>query len=324
MTLQIGIVGTGWFGRMHAEKLAATEGVRVAAFCGTSREKADEAAMPYRDAKGYASLADMLDDRKLDAVYICVPPFAHGELELALIERDIPFLVEKPIGLDLETTKRIKEAIERKGLITSVGYHFRYMESTDRARELLADRTPLMALGHWMGSMPGVGWWRRMEGSGGQFVEQTTNIVDLLRFLLGEATEVYAAYGNRFMAGAAEGVTVPDIGAVTLKLAGGEVATIANTCAIQGGHRSGLHIYTQAGVMELSHGGLLDIEASRKTEYVNKDNPYDRENAAFLHAVRTGDPSGIRSDYADAWQTHRITMAANESAATGLPVSLAN
>ncbi|MFX3634449.1 MAG: Gfo/Idh/MocA family protein [Candidatus Pristimantibacillus sp.] len=322
MTLQIGIVGTGWFGRMHAEKLAAMEDVNVAAFCATSAEKAAIAAQPYGDARGYSSINDMLDDRKLDAVYICVPPFAHGEVEMALIERGIPFLVEKPIGVNIDTPQSILEKVEQSGLITSTGYHFRYMDGTDRARQILQERSVAMALGYWMGSMPGVGWWRSMQGSGGQFVEQTTHIVDLLRYLLGEVTEVYAAYGNRIMAEKVEGVTVPDVGTVTLKLASGSVATISNTCAIDGGDRAGLHIYTDKGVLEISQNGLLDLGADRKTEYLNRTNPYDLENEAFLHAVRTGDSSRIRSSYADAWRTHEVTMAANRSAMSGLPVKL--
>lgn len=281
MTLQIGLVGTGWFGRMHAEKLASMEGVNVAAFCATSSEKAAIAAQPYRDARGYTSINDMLDDRKLDAVYICVPPFAHGEIELVLIERGIPFLVEKPIGLNIDTPQSILEKVEQSGLITSAGYHFRYMEGTDRARQILQERSIGMALGYWMGSMPGVSWWRSMQGSGGQFVEQTTHIVDLLRYLLGEVTEVYAAYGNRIMAEKEEGVTVPDVGTVTLKLASGSVATISNTCAIAGGDRAGLHIYTDKGVLEISQNGLLDLGANTKTEYLNRINPYDLENEAF-------------------------------------------
>ena len=152
------------------------------------------------------------------------------------------------------------KAIESKKLITSVGYHFRYMDGTDQARELLKDRSVGMALGYWMGGMPGVNWWRKMEGSGGQFVEQTTHIVDLLRYTVGEVSEVYAAYSDRIMSSVQEGVTVPDVGSVTLKLVNGVVATISNTCAIPAGERSGLNIYTNKGVMELSHSGLLDIE----------------------------------------------------------------
>ncbi|MGO4369806.1 Gfo/Idh/MocA family protein [Paenibacillus sp. 2TAB19] len=322
MTLNIGIVGTGWFGRMHAEKLAKLEGVKVAAFTATSQEKADQEAAKYEDARGYSSIHTMLDDRKLDAVYICVPPFAHGEIERALVERGIPFLVEKPLAADEQTPAELLKEIESKKLITSVGYHFRYMDGTSRAQELLRERTVGMALGYWMGSMPGVSWWRKMEGSGGQFVEQTTHIVDLLRYTLGEVSEVYAAYGSRIMADVEQGVTVPDVGTVTLKLVNGAVATISNTCAIPAGDRAGLHIYTNKGVLELSHGGLLDVESGRKTEYANRTNPYELENEAFLHAVRTGDVSRIRSTYEDAWLTHRVTIAANQSALTGLPVKL--
>ncbi len=322
MTLQIGIVGTGWFGMMHAEKLAKLPGVKVTAFVATNQQKADLAARRFDGARGYESIHQMLDDRKLDAVYICVPPFAHGEIEKALIERGIPFLVEKPIGVDEQLPSEILQGIQEKKLITSVGYHFRYMDGTDRAKELLRDRTALMALGYWMGSMPGVSWWRKMEGSGGQFVEQTTHIVDLLRYTVGEVSEVYAAYGDRFMSSVEDGVTVPDVGTVTLKLVGGAVATISNTCAIPAGDRAGLHIYTNKGVLELTHGGLIDTEAGRKTEYANASDPYERENEAFLHALKTGDTSQIRSTYADAVLTHNVTIAANDSARTGLPVKL--
>jgi myo-inositol 2-dehydrogenase/D-chiro-inositol 1-dehydrogenase len=322
VTLRIGIAGTGWFGRMHAEKLAAMEDISVSAFCGTSLEKAETAAKPYRDARGYDSIEAMLEDSKLDAVYICTPPFAHGEIELALVERGIPFLVEKPIGVDEATPNRIRQAIADKGLLTSVGYHFRYMDSTNHAKELLANRTPLMALGQWMGSMPGVYWWRNMETSGGQFVEQTTHIVDLMRYLLGDVNEVYAAYGDRYMASKEEGVTAPDVGTVTMKLASGAVATISNTCAIPAGGSAGLQIYTNTGVLQITGDALVDIETDQKTEYKASNNPYVRENEAFLHAVRTGDSSRILSTYEDAWETHRVTMAANESARTGLPVKL--
>lgn len=322
MTLQIGIIGTGWFGMMHAEKLAKLDGVKVAAFGATSQQKADLAAQKFEGARGYDSIHQMLDDRKLDAVYVCVPPFAHGEIETALIARSIPFLVEKPVGLDEKTPSAILKGIEEKKLITSVGYHFRYMDGTDRARELLRERTALMALGYWMGSMPGVSWWRKIEGSGGQFVEQTTHIVDLLRYTVGEVSEVYAAYGDRFMSSVKEGVSVPDVGTVTLKLAGGAVATISNTCAIPAGDRSGLHIYTNKGVLEIGHSGLTDLEAGRKTEYANRNDPYELENDAFLHAVKTGDTSRIRSTYADAVLTHKVTIAANESARTGLPIKM--
>jgi myo-inositol 2-dehydrogenase/D-chiro-inositol 1-dehydrogenase len=104
--------------------------------------------------------------------------------------------------------KIISKQVTAKKLITSVGYHFRYMDSTATALRCLQERKIGMALGYWMGNMPMISWWRKQEASGGQFIEQTSHIVDLLRYTLGEVEEVYAVYGNRVMHEKAEGVTV--------------------------------------------------------------------------------------------------------------------
>ncbi|GBF71811.1 oxidoreductase [Paenibacillus sp. 598K] len=324
MALQIGMIGTGGFAAHHARLLTAMKDVVVAAVCGTSQNKAALFAQGLPSAASYSSVSDMLDGQPLDAVYICVPPFAHGDMELELIARNIPFLIEKPLGVNLATPSTILAAIEDKKLITSVGYHLRYLDGTAKAKELLADHTPGMALGSWNGGMPGASWWRQAAGSGGQFVEQTTHLVDLLRYCLGEIVEVYAAYAlvhprNR---DAAADITVPDVGTVTLKLASGAIANLSNTCMLPVGHETELKIFTDHGVLELGPTGLKNIEATCTTQFPNRNDVYQLENEAFLHAVRTGDTSGILSTYADAWRTQQITVLANESALSGLPIKL--
>lgn len=322
MTLQIAIVGTGWFATMHADLLSRMEGVKVAGFAGTSLEKAEHLASGYAGAAGYAGVEQMLDGCRPDAVYISVPPFAHGEIEEKVIERGIPFFIEKPIGADLDVPKRVLELVREKRLLTSVGYHFRYMDGTALAREKLQQARVGMAQGYWLGDMPRVGWWRKQEGSGGQMVEQTTHIVDLLRYTAGEVTEVYAAYGLRTMHEKEEGVTTADVGTMTLKLASGAVANISNTCMLPFGHRSELHIITDQGVLELSGKGLNDIRGGTTVRTANRTNPYIAENEAFLHALRTGDTSRILSDYEDAFRTQQVTIAALASAEQGVSIRL--
>ena len=107
MTLRIGIVGTGWFSKVHADLLSSMDGVQIAAFVGTSQEKAEQAIRGYATAKAYSKVEHMLDEIKPDAVYICVPPFAHGEIESELVRRGIPFLVEKPLGTNLDRPRQI-------------------------------------------------------------------------------------------------------------------------------------------------------------------------------------------------------------------------
>ncbi|AIQ55256.1 Gfo/Idh/MocA family protein [Paenibacillus sp. FSL R7-0331] len=322
MTLNIGIVGTGWFSKVHADLLAGMEDVNLAAVCGSSKAKGEEMARPY-GAEGYGEITDMLDAHKLDAVYICVPPQSHGAIERALIKREIPFFIEKPLGSSTEIPASLLQEIKEKNLLTSVGYHFRYQENIQRLKAALAGDKVGMIVGQWMGGMPGVAWWRNQEQSGGQFTEQTTHIVDLLRYLSGEVTEVYGLFGNRIMHEKHDGVTVADVGTVSLKLASGVIANISNTCVLPDGvGRSGISFYNDNGLLDWNPERLLESRGGSSEEYVNTGNPYLRESEAFLHAVRTGDRSRILSDYEDGYKTLKVTCAAFESAQSGLPVKL--
>ncbi|MNI33284.1 hypothetical protein D3C73_872250 [compost metagenome] len=171
--------------------------------------------------------------------------------------------------------------------------------------------------------MPLVPWWRNQEGSGGQFIEQTTHIVDLLRFALGDIDEVYAAYANRVMSSQHENVTVDDVGTVTLKLKSGIIANISNTCLLpQGISRTSLAFYTGQGLIDWNPNRLEVVNKEGTTEHTDPRDAYLIENSAFIHAVRTGDTSQILSDYSDAWKTHLVTCAALESARSGLPVRI--
>ncbi|PAF21222.1 oxidoreductase [Terribacillus saccharophilus] len=323
MTLKIGMIGTGWFSRKHADILLKMDGVQIQAICGTSKEKAAAMASDYEGANGYDQYVEMLDAEELDAVYIVTPPMVRGEMELELIGRGIPFLIEKPLGTEDKIPAKVLERMNESSLITSVGYHFRYSDSVQRLKENINGQKLGMVLGKWMGEMPMVSWWRDQEKSGGQFIEQTTHIVDLLRYVCGEVEEVYAMYGNQVQHNKHDNVTVPDIGTVSLRLQNGVVANLSNTCVLPSGMGEvGLKLYTDKGILDWQ-GDKLEIDQEGiKTMYKDTDNPYVRENEAFIHAIRTGDTSQIRSDYSDAYQTHKVTYAALESARSGVPVKL--
>ncbi|MCC3375467.1 Gfo/Idh/MocA family protein [Cohnella sp. REN36] len=322
MTVKLGFIGTGGIANHHLQNLTKMEGVRLSAFYDVDAQRAQQAASAHEGAKAFSNLDDMLDGSELDGLYICVPPMAHGEAERKAIERGIPFLVEKPLGIDGTLPSDIAAEVRAKGLLTSVGYHWRYNESAATAKELLAGSKPGMALGYWMGGMPMVPWWRVQAGSGGQFVEQTTHIVDLLRYLCGEVREVYAAYALQVMDEQVPGTDVPDVGTVTMKLANGMVATISNTCLLPVGHHVGLDIYTDRGVLELRSDELREVTREGTQARKNVANPYYVEDEAFVHALRTGDASRILSNYDDALRTHEVTVAANASAASGKPVAI--
>ncbi|MCL6625752.1 Gfo/Idh/MocA family protein [Alicyclobacillus shizuokensis] len=321
MTLRIGFIGVGGIAEVHLRNIAATDGAQVAAMYDVNPERLQEMAHRYGCA-AYDDMQEMLQQAALDAVYVCVPPFAHGEIEFSVLEHGLPMFVEKPISIGEDPARQILDTIESRRSIVAVGYHWRYAQAAQRAKERLAGRIPAMVQGYWMGDMPMVSWWRRMDQSGGQLVEQTTHIVDLARYLLGNVREVYAVFAQRGMQDIVEGVTVPDVGCITLRFENGAVGTISNTCLLNQGYTVGLDILTRDAILEIRGDGLTERTTAQTVIYRNQENPYLSEDIAFLDAVRSGDPSRLLSTYKDAFLTQRVTAAANRSAASGRPVSL--
>ncbi len=321
--IHVCVFGTGGFARKHAEIYASFDNVKIVAFCATNMEKAESAAKPF-GAKAFDDAATMLDTCHPDAAIICVPPFAHGEIEWLLIERNIPFFIEKPIGLYKEEVDRITEAIQEKGLITSTGYHMRYLDGSLRAKELIQGKKILLCNGLWLGSFPGVYWWGNQKLSGGQFVEQTTHLVDLMRYYCGEADEVYAQTAYHTTSPGDEDKNVSDAGTMMIKFKNGVIATMSNTCVMPGYFPFSINVITSEGQMHVKGDGLKLYDGLGKVieQLENTKDPYYKENAAFIHAIRTGDTSGILSSYEDGAKTLKITLAANESADKGFAVKL--
>ncbi|MBC7287653.1 MAG: Gfo/Idh/MocA family oxidoreductase [Armatimonadetes bacterium] len=321
MAVRIGFVGCGGIARHHMRTLAKIEDAQMVAFYDVDAERARSAAGEF-GGTAYENLDIMLDDAGCQACFICVPPFAHGDLEMAVIERGIALFIEKPVAIDMAVARQIEKAIAERGLVNSVGYHWRYMAATEKAQELLAGKTVASVLGYWMGGLPGVWWWRKMETSGGQLVEQTTHIVDLARLFAGEVKSVAAAYALRCLHDVEE-LNVPDVGTVTVNFETGAVGQITNCCHLNFGFRVGIDVIACDIAVRIDPGSLR-VQTAEGTQDIEASNdPTLAEDTAFLRAVETGDMSGIRSPYSDAVKTLAVTLAANLSAREGRVVEVA-
>ncbi len=320
MALQIGFIGTGGIAGTHLDLLGKMAEAQVVACTDVDADRAAEAAARFAGAASYTDFREMLDAHELDAVYVCVPPHAHGEMELALIERGVHFFVEKPLGNDRETPLRVLEALEGKDIITSVGYMIRYRDNPRRLKEFLADNEPVVARGCWIGGMPGVPWWRRKDQGGGQVNEQSTHIFDLARYLFGEVESVFCTARTGLMTDV-EDYTVEDATICTLTFRSGLLCEITSSCAVGMGEVS-LEVFARKGRAKLEDAAMkLTVHAGGEMrQYAATENGYAPEDRAFIEAVAGGDASAIESPYADAVRTQMVTCAADESMESGRPV----
>lgn len=317
--VNVGFIGAGGIARRHVGVLQQMEDVRLAAFSDPAADRAGALAGEV-GAASYDDYRRMLDHEALDAVYLCVPPFAHGETELALVERGLPFFVEKPLAIDLETAERVSAAVDTAGLVTGVGYHWRYLDTTDEVRGLLADNPARLALGFWLDSTPPPDWWRHQDQSGGQMLEQTTHLFDLARYLVGDVESVYAVGGTKPRDAFAD-LDIFDATTASLKFASGAVGSMSSTCLLNWRHRIELHLFCESLAIEVSDTDLMiDTGRGRPVRRAEGD-PVWREDRDFIDAVSGGE-NRIRSPYRDSLATHRLTTAANRSAASGQAMAL--
>ncbi|GAB1690913.1 hypothetical protein KRM28CT15_27160 [Krasilnikovia sp. M28-CT-15] len=281
-----------------------------------------EAARRLADAHGASVLPDVaaLLGEGLDAVYVCVPPFAHGPAERAVIAAGVPLFVEKPISVDLNEARQTAGLIAERGLLTGVGHHWRYSALVERAREVLGDRPVRQVTASWLDKVPPVAWWSQRDRSGGPVVEQAAHVLDLARHLAGEVTEV-SAVGNGTPPGV-DGADIDGATAATLRFAGGAVGTLAATCVLDWKQRAGLEVYADGLALAITEDRLTVRDSDGEWSVdADPDAARTAVDRAFVEAVR-GAGDDVRVPYAEALRTHALATVIAQSAATGRPMAV--
>jgi predicted dehydrogenase len=330
--LRTGILGCGGFANRHAQNLITLpEEIELAAFGSRREESAREFAKKYGGGKGmiFTDHHEMFEKAELDLVVICLPPFAHtDEVELAA-EYGVHMLIEKPIALSSEHAWRMVEATEKTGIKTQVGFMFRFGAAIERLKELLTsgDAGPagLMSARYFCNSLHAP-WWRDRSKSGGQLVEQIIHMVDLMRYLMGDAVSVYSRQENLFHREVAD-YTVEDVSATVFGFQGGAIGVIyATNGAIPGKWINDYRLVSQKLTAEFSNANNalfhFTAETPVRSETITSDKDIHlAELQDLLTAIRTDGPT--RTPIREGAKSLDMALAATRSAETHKEVSLA-
>lgn len=318
--LQLGLVGTGWITGLHLASLGRLgRSDLVGVVSGTIQRAAAIAGAwggsPYTDVR------QMLEREHPDAVYVCLPPHRAAAACELLVEREVPFLTEKPLAADAADSRRVGAALRDRNLVTAVGYNWRGLDFLPIVRDRLAERPPRLVLGRWTGRLPPPAWWRHVAESGGQIVEQATHLYDTARFLVGEA-DVVAASSAGSPRPALPDADVDVVASALLHFESGAIGTFVNA-SILGSDQVELDLLSDGRRTTIRmHPGpngpgwdlTLDDGAGERRIETRRD-PYDVQAEAFLDAVTERDPDRVLSSYADALVTDRLVRSV--VAATG-------
>src|SRR5439155_2307 len=108
--------------------------------CGaTGPARIDEAVRSFGFARGTADWRQVVQDPAVDVVVIAAPNMLHVELVEAAAAAGKHVFCEKPVGGTPEQTVRAEEAARDAGVITGVGYNYRWAPLVRYAAQLIGD-----------------------------------------------------------------------------------------------------------------------------------------------------------------------------------------
>ncbi len=189
--MDIGVIGVGRIGAFHAATLASLPSVDRVVIADVDAERAAKLAAErgYEEA---SSVDDLLG--KVGAVVIASSTDTHAELIHASVDAGLTTFCEKPISLDIESTRAVVEHVKRSGITLQMGFQRRFDPGFRAASELvLSGGLGNLYLVRMAGHDPAPPHESYIPQSGGIFRDFSVHDFDALRFVTGrEVEEVYA------------------------------------------------------------------------------------------------------------------------------------
>ena len=331
-------IGCGGIANYHLGNISQFNDIDLAGFCDIVPSRAEALAAKAGKGKAYSDFRKMYDEINPDGVFICIPPYRHGEIELESVERGIAMFVEKPLALDMCLAHDINDRINKKNLIAASGFQCRYCSINEPAVEYVQKYPVVTIAASRVGGLPPAEWINRKELSGGQIVEQTIHQMDMLRYLIGEAETVYSVPTRGFItASESPFFDTDDVSTTIITFKNGITATMMtgwyslddaawDSKMTFGSRTSRLDYRLTSSVTvygaKLKAEGASQEKGGKAVLYKNSNNFGVECDRTFIDAVITGDPSKIRSPYADAMKSVALVLACNESMKTGQPIKL--
>ncbi len=303
--LNIGIIGAGRIGKVHAETLAfrlpeANPAVIADINPNAARGVAERCGIP----RVAAGAAEILADPAIDAVLICSSTNTHAGLIVDAARAGKHIFCEKPVDFSLARIDRALEAVDKAGVKLQIGFNRRFDANFARVRAAVAAGeigTPQLL--HIISRDPAPPPVSYVKTSGGMFLDMTIHDFDMARFLIGEEVqEIYTAAGVMVdpEIGAAGDV---DTAVITLRFRNGTIGTIDNSRKAVYGYDQRVEILGSGG--SIATGNRYPNEAVVSTaESVRRDLPLNffmdrytesfvNELRAFVEAVLEGKPTPV-------------------------------
>jgi UDP-N-acetylglucosamine 3-dehydrogenase len=210
-TAKLGIIGLGYIGKIHLRHGLKLKNANIVAVSDIS-EKALAKAMGIK--KTYNNYELLLKDPEINAVVIALPTHLHLQCAKKAAEAKKHIFLEKPMARTVEEAKEIISAAEKNSVKLMMGYPMRFDTSFRDLKEEINNGTlgdievvnanyvstgPFFHRADGYSPVPVPEWWFNKElTGGGVLIDLGSHIINLLRWLFGEITDIRSNLRHRF------------------------------------------------------------------------------------------------------------------------------
>jgi predicted dehydrogenase len=141
--IRIGVIGTGYLGKFHAQKYAAMDDVELVGVVDTTSETAKEVA-EANNTKAFTDYHELLP--LVDAVSIVVPTILHYKVGHDCLESGVDIMLEKPMTTTIDEADKLIALAAETDRIVQVGHLERFNPALLAMEEHLT--TPIFIESH--------------------------------------------------------------------------------------------------------------------------------------------------------------------------------
>ena len=336
--LGVGILGTGWVAGEHVKAFQGDARTEVRAVCGrdAGRTRAFATSVGLT-CPTYTDLDALLAQDGIDIVVVATPPHVHKAQAVAVAKAGKHILLEKAMATGIDDAKAIRDAVAEAGVKSAVSFVLRWNPLFDIIRKQIADDSIgkvfmgevdyFHGIGPWYGQYA---WNVKKEVGASSLLSAGCHALDALRFFMGGEVAEVSQYSTSGGGEHFKAYEYPPTTCTILKFADGRIGKVASCIECVQPYVFNINLVG-------THGTIKNNQIWSPNKFPGQTtwatvptimpdsgdvshHPFSDLASHLVDCIENNVES--HANIADAFKSHEICYAADQSGETGKPVAL--
>lgn len=321
--VKIGIIGAGRIGKVHAKAASNLNGAKIIWLADPIAPDLEVTAKSMGIEKTSKNYKDILNDKEVDAIFICTPTDTHYTISMEALNFGKHVFCEKPVDLELGRVKDVKDLVAKTGKKYMVGFNRRFdhnfMAIKENIDKGLIGKLELIQITSRDPEPPPISY---VKVSGGLFCDMMIHDFDMVRYLSSSNPKSVTAIGDALVNPKikTEGNDI-DTAIVSIELENGALAVITNSRRASYGYDQRAEVHGELGALSCSNDTSNTLVISSKDGIIHEKplyfflerylNAYKMEIEIFVDSIINNKETPVTIE--EAYQSLLLAKAAQKS-----------